>query len=195
MIDRTLWQRLLLIGSILFVAGGCARVDRLPPEPVAPVETPEEARTAPDQAQPAPDELLLEQATAHFEAGRLQQAANLNRQLLEMEGVPSTRRERALWSQAMIHLLPESPLHDPSRARTNLTRLGNEHGESVRGQQARWLLGLLDEMDQLRGQMAEQTELLEQLTETVEQLRRIDLNRRPSSGGGPGRPESSRPPQ
>ncbi len=196
MINRILWPRILLAGTFLLVAGGCTRVDRLPPEPVAPMEAEEEMLVPPHVAQPAPDELLLDQATTHFEAGRLQQAANLNRQLLEMEGVPSTRRERALWSLAMIHLLPESPLHDPTRARADLTRLGNEHGESVRGQQARWLLGLLDDLDQVRGQVAEQTELLEQLTETVEQLRRIDLNRRPSSGGGPpGRPESSRPPQ
>jgi len=188
-------RRILLLGSaLLLIAPGCTRVDRMPPEPVvptAPATEPESLREA------APDPLdahLLEQATAHFEAGRLQQAANLNRQLLEMTGVPAVRRERALWSLAMIHLLPESPLHDPGRARTDLARLGEDHGESIRGAQARWLLTLLEELDQVRGQAAEQAELLEQLTATVEQLRRIDLNRRPSSGPG-GRLESPRRPE
>ncbi|TVR66639.1 MAG: hypothetical protein EA422_01555 [Gemmatimonadales bacterium] len=179
------FRRVFAVGfGLLVMTSGCTRVDRLPPEPVAPSSPAVEQESAHEAARPPLDAQLLEQATAHFEAGRLQQAANLNRRLLEMDDVSAVRRERALWSLAMIHLLPESPLHDPTRARTDLAQLSEDHGESIRGAQARWLLTLLDDLDEVRGQVAEQTELLEQLTVTVEQLRRIDLNRRPSSGGG-----------
>ena len=182
-------KRILLAASLVLVMGGCTRVDRLPVGEVEPREAPGEIRAPAEEAPAAPAEALLDLATIHLEAGRLDEAAGLKRRALAMEGVPAARRQQALWSLAMIHLLPESPLHDVDQARSDLTRLEAEHGDSVPGQQARWLLGLLNELDRTRTDLAEQAEVVEQLRETVEQLRRIDLNRRPS-GGGPVRPDS-----
>lgn len=61
-----------------------------------------------------------------------------------------------------------------------LDRLADTHGETVGGAQARWVRSLLTELESIRSQVEAQERLLQQLTETVEQLKRIDLNRRPA---------------
>lgn len=134
----------------------------------------------------SPNPLVLEEAEIHFAEGRYRTAAALfERYLTEDRHVGGVEGEddRALWGLAMLHLLPESPLHDREEAMAMLDRLVTEHGESRWGIQARWTRDVLQELDDVRGQAARQEALLRQLTETVEQLRQIDLNRRPTGSG------------
>jgi hypothetical protein len=49
--------------------------------------------------------------------------------------------------------------------------------------QAAWLQGVLREGDRSRSTLEEQGQTIRELNELVEQLKRIDLNRRPPGGG------------
>lgn len=140
-----------------------------------------------------PATLLLEQADQLLYDGHFQEAERTFVRYLEsQESGPIAKEDHALWGLALLHLLPESPLQDRERARTFLERLATRHPDTVRGAQARWVGGILDELEQVRAQVGQQEALLDQLTETVEQLRRIDLNRRP---GGTRSDSISRPPR
>lgn len=177
------------IPTMLFVLmAGCSLwASEAEPDP-APVEEPRPAvEPQPEESGPETTPLtLLEQAELHFEGGRFQEAESLFVRYLESHQARTDgQRDRALWGLAMVNLLPESPMQDRARAMVALDRLAEAHGETVRGAQARWVRSLLAELEDIRTQVDEQERLLSQLTETVEQLRRIDLNRRPSTPSRP----------
>ncbi len=183
---------------VLLLATGCARLGFGTAEAPAPHAEPEATEIGEverdDRHVEAPNAGLLDEAEEHFRAGRYHQAEFLFSRYLdgaESDGPPPAREE-ALWGLAMLHLLPDSPVVDRERAMASLEQLRDEHGESIRGAQARWVLGILDELQTVRTQMDQQSELLRQLTETVEQLRRIDLNRRPTGGRGDTIPSPTR---
>ena len=192
----------LLLALFFFVAG-CAHLGIGSSEEPAPETEPTQpaVEAGPERIGPLGPEVeeldrsLLEEAEAHFRAGRYYQAEFLFQRYLTLadgievdngsifgpdNDVPAT--QEALWGLAMLHLLPDSPLEDRERGMVSLERLSEEYGDTVRGAQARWVLEILDELHMVQAQMDEQAELLRQLTETVEQLRRIDLLRRPTGG-------------
>lgn len=188
---------LLLAGVVL---AGCAHFG-LESEPPAPdstpaevsVEEPEEELPEEETIESPPEALLLDEAWRHFDLGQLQQAGILFQDYLRhpASALPGGEVDAALWGLAMVFLLPESPIQDRERGTDALERLTEEFGTSVPGAQARWLLGLLAELEQVRTQVAQQEDLLRQLNETVEQLKRIDLNRRPAGSSPSGtRPDS-----
>jgi hypothetical protein len=190
--EPRMWSLRLLIAAIptfLFISlAGCSLwaseevADPAPVEESRPVEEPQPEEPEPESAPLT----LLEQAELHFEEGRYEWAESLFVRYLEShEARTDGQRDRALWGLAMVNLLPDSPMQDRERAMVALDRLAEAHGETVRGAQARWVRSLLAELEQIRAQVDEQERLLIQLTETVEQLRRIDLNRRPSTPSRP----------
>lgn len=178
----------VFILSAGLLAGGpaaCVGLFASDPEPVTP-EAPEPPRaTAESELDPAPGPAaqptsLLERAEERFEAGDYREAESLFVRYLESGSMnPDGQTDRALWGLAMVNLLPESPIRDRDRAMVALDRLVLAHGGTVRGAQARWVRSLLQELEEIRTHVDQQEQLLRQLTETVEQLRRIDLNRRP----------------
>lgn len=85
----------------------------------------------------------------------------------------------AHWGRALVHLLSDGPLGDRERAGASLTTLEEEFPDTRHGMQALWVLTLLRELEQVRNVVADQEAILRQLTETVEMLKAIDLNRRP----------------
>ena len=200
-------SRLLVLAVTLMVLAGCARLGIGSTEAPAP-ETEPQASVADEIEEPeardeAVDQTALDEALEHFRAGRYYQAEFLFSRYLEHaedtgralhidEPAGARARAEALWGLAMLHLLPESPVVDRERATGALEELRDAHGESIRGAQARWILGMLDELQTMRTQMNQQAELLRQLNETVEQLRRIDLNRRPTGGRGDTVPSPTR---
>lgn len=173
---------LFLPGLVLLAAcSGRATGGTEPVEPVPPA-TQAQPTLRPDSAGPSGSEprSLLEEAEARFEAGDYRAAESLFVQYLESRQPDRDgQTDRALWGLAMVNLLPESPIRDRERALVALDRLVEAHGGTVRGAQARWVRSLLQELEQIQTQVDAQERLLLQLTETVEQLRRIDLNRRP----------------
>ncbi|MEX2530636.1 MAG: hypothetical protein WD960_07675 [Gemmatimonadota bacterium] len=184
----------LMVLFAIFTAlllGGCARVmDRgaqdspTPPdvEEADPVEQREEA-LEPEAAVRATS-AMVDEAVLHFAEGRYQTAVSLLTRYLEgANGVQGDEENaRAIWGLAMLHLTPDSPTHDPTLGKDFLHRLEEEFPGTTWSTQARWAQGLVGELERVRVEAAEQEILLRQLTETVEQLRRIDLNRRPTGG-------------
>jgi hypothetical protein len=94
--------------------------------------------------------------------------------------IPAELRARALWHLGLLHLLGEGPDRDEEQALSLLTRLSEEYPATPEGIQARWLRTLLQDLEGARRRGAEQEQRIRELNETVEQLRRIDLNRRPA---------------
>lgn len=198
-------SRILVLAVAFLVLAGCARLGigstDTPAPDAEPQQTTSDAIEEPEALDEALEPSALDEARAHFRAGRYHQAEFLfTRYLEQAEGTrgasssdePVPDREEALWGLAMLHLLPQSPVVDRERAMAALEELRDTHGESIRGAQARWVLGILDELQTMRAQMDQQAELLRQLNETVEQLRRIDLNRRPTGGRGDTIPSPTR---
>lgn len=193
MIHRSGHQSFLLAIALLlaFSVASCARGSEVEPPspPPSTEELDDDARIedGPETEEDSdPDALVLDEAEIHFAEGRYRTAATLFERYLEEGRRPGNgegHADRALWGLAMLHLLPESPLHDRDEAMGVLDRLVEDHRESMWGMQARWVRGLMEELDEVRGQVVQQEDLLRQLTETVEQLRRIDLNRRPTGSG------------
>jgi two-component system sensor histidine kinase GlrK len=100
------------------------------------------------------------------------------------EGTPDATGE-AVWGMALLHLSPESPYFDPERAGTLLDYLTQRFPHDGLGIQAAWVKGMLGDLADVRTMVAEQEAALQRLTETVEQLRAIDLNRAPSGAAPP----------
>lgn len=170
--------------SCIFFISACSLGRSSEPEPtVLPPSDEVPEWTEPEEEDSGADESseMLTRAETHFEAGRYRQAGSLFTRFLENGASPNHHEtDRALWGLAMVHLLPESPVQDQERAMAVLDRLADTHGETVGGAQARWVRSLLTELESIRSQVEAQERLLQQLTETVEQLKRIDLNRRPA---------------
>jgi hypothetical protein len=101
------------------------------------------------------------------------------------EGTPDIAGE-ATWGMALLHLAPESPYFDPEWAGTLLDYLTQRYPDDGLGIQAAWVQGLLGDLSDVRTMVAEQEAALQRLTETVDQLKDIDLNRAPTPPSRPG---------
>jgi two-component system, NtrC family, sensor histidine kinase GlrK len=100
-------------------------------------------------------------------------------------GASPTAREQALWGMVMVHLHPESPHRDYERARTALLELEAEFEGEPAAWQAALVRGLIEELAEVRSVAEEQEQVLRRLMDTVEALKRIDLNRRPAREARP----------
>jgi hypothetical protein len=107
------------------------------------------------------------------------------------EGTPDATGE-AVWGMALVHLFPESPYFDPAWAGTLLDYLAQRFPNDGLGIQATWVRGMLGDLAEVRTMVAEQEAALQRLTETVDQLKDIDLNRAPT-GAPPQRPGTVAP--
>jgi hypothetical protein len=124
---------------------------------------------------------LLEAGETHLREGRYTEAERSLIRFLESDGTSDpVATERALWSLALVHLVPESPLRNRENALVALRQIEEAEDDAIAQLKVRWIRSILEEVDTLRRQAAEQQALLTQLIETVEQLKRIDLNRRPT---------------
>lgn len=131
---------------------------------------------------PPATEALLEQGQALLLAGRFEEAVSALETYLVFGEEPEHRREAA-WALALVHLLPQSPLRQPARALSLLAEIEEGHPGTLEALQATWLQAVLREGDRDRSTLQEQEQTIRELNELVEQLKRIDLNRRPPGGG------------
>jgi hypothetical protein len=135
---------------------------------------------------------ILAQADQLLRQGDYEPAIAAYLQVLDLERVddpafPRELRARALWGAAVTHLVSLTPNGDTSASMTLLETLVTSYDGTVEAAQARWVVALLDQMRRLRAQSADKDEDIRRLNETIEQLKRIDLSRRPS-GGVPDQP-------
>lgn len=188
---------LVALVPMLAIMGGCGSAlgSSADPEPVepAPVEpAPEPVEVVEDPAPSADEELMLllvegEEALGRGDVGTAIESFQGYLALGERD----ERAARALWGLSMALVQPaDSTLHDPERAYRLLAMLAEEHPTTFEGRQARWLHDTLLDLERSRAVAGEQAALIARLTEMVEQLRQIDLNRRPTGG----RPDSLRRP-
>lgn len=177
---------------ILLLGSGCAW-NRAEPEPLPP---PPPASTPAPREEPLPStsprdrtEEILAEGSAFLAMGDLAASRARFQYVLDRweaedtveDEVPPDFRAQALWHLGLIHLLPDGPDRDEEQALSILTRLAEEYPATPEGVQARWIRALLQDLEGARRRGAEQEQRIRELNETVEQLRRIDLNRRPAA--------------
>lgn len=118
----------------------------------------------------------LERADILYAEGEYAPAAEAYHQHLSRH--PEGRSmDRVLLRLATIHLLPESPLHDTEAGVFYLDRLIAERPESSLAEPARLLRDLQTRIEVLEEQDEEQRERLADLSQRLEALKRIDLER------------------
>ena len=142
--------------------------------------------TPPGSAEAAPPpraEVLLEQGEALLIAGRHAEAIPALEAYLVVGEVPEHRLS-ASWALALAHLHPENPRRDPARARFFLGQIREEHPGTLQAVHATLLEGMVRDLSRTRATVEEQQRVIAELNQTVEQLKQIDLNRRPGGGGG-----------
>ncbi len=86
----------------------------------------------------------------------------------------------AVWAMALLHLFPSSPFQDLEWAATLLDYLRVRFPNDGLGIQAAWVQALLGDLDAVQVMIDQQEQALQRLTETVDQLKSIDLNRAPA---------------
>ncbi len=157
----------LLAGTLT----GCKSFSRPQPQgpPAGPVPAPQ---VLDPELRPG---ALLDQADSFYEASDYQAAAQAYSLVLERGAGGDT--DRVLFRLAMIHLLPGSPVADPDAARDYLGRLLEGYPDSPFAEPARLVLDLQDRVDTLDARSTEQAHKIDQLTEQLEALKRIDLER------------------
>ncbi len=172
---------LLLGGCGLRGGGGHAEVAALPAADLT--ESERTPRVEVEEPPSPPAEALLEQGRALLVAGRYAEAVPALETYLVFGDHPRHRVEAA-WTLAMVYLLPESPVRSQTQALPLLEQIIEAHPGTVEALQAAWLRGLLQDQGRQRTTIQEQERNIRELNELVEQLKRIDLNRRPPGGGG-----------
>jgi tetratricopeptide (TPR) repeat protein len=177
----------LLLLPALSMCGG-------PPAALEPAPQPVESAVSDVPAVVEPDttfagelrkaDSILAQADELLRQGDYEPAIAAYLQVLELKRAddPAFRelRARALWGAALTHLVSLTPNGDTSASMTLLETLVTSYDGTVEAAQARWAVALLDQMRRLRAQSADKDEDIRRLNETIEQLKRIDLSRRPS---------------
>ena len=122
---------LLLISGLVF-AVACKKTSRLPPAPVL------------------AESFRL--AETHFREGEFEKAAqSYEAYLRDYPAAPN--RERAIFHLALIHILADSSVHDPRKARELLESLAETTPHSLYGSQAGLILGLRKKSEDLQSQV------------------------------------------
>lgn len=119
---------------------------------------------------------VLGRADTLYAAGDYAPAADLYREQL-LRQPDGSGGDRVLFRLAVIYLSPESPVYDALTGQTYLDRLIEDHPESSLAEPARLLLELQGRIDALEQQDQVQRRRLADLSERLEALKRIDLER------------------
>jgi hypothetical protein len=127
------------------------------------------------------DELLAQEEYADA-AAKYEQVS-----VMHLSDDPEAMHElqiEGLWGVAIANLLiTPNRLANSNASRTALQTVIASYEGTRDAITARWVLGTIDEMDRLRVQGARDAEDIRRLTEMLDQLKRIDLPRRPGGSG------------
>lgn len=184
----------------VMISWGCHRKSSIPtlqpppapaPAPVAPAEsapaavTPPQEETeiaTPDPA-PEPKEIpkpgYLELGEINFKTGNYRQAARAFEDFLDNNS-KSKDRDRAWFYLGLSRTLASDSSRDPRKAENSFRQLIAESPGSIYKNQAVFILGLLAQVDKLRSDIKERDERIKKLSEELQVLKEIDLQRRPS---------------
>ena len=176
----------LLLVPAFAMCGGSPEVTPPAAPPAAPIEVvraPEPDTTLAGEVEKA--QWFLGEADGYLRESALEQAAAGFQRVLDLPraGDPAFPRElraRALWGTALTGLLSLEPGGDTAPTLTILETLILSSDGTVEAAQARLAVAMIKEIDKLRALTVQKDEDIRRLNETMEQLKRIDLSRRPS---------------
>jgi two-component system sensor histidine kinase GlrK len=184
--ERVASRATLAVLPFLFLQG-CALIGAGNPEPATaePVAAVETAPPAIAQPEPPPAwSVRLDRARALLAERSFAEAAIELEAALRL-GAEGEALVEAHWGLAMIHLHPASSIRDEAKALGHLDIVEHEAPNGLVQAQAAWAREMVAQSAGLRAQIQERDELLRQLNEALEALRRIDLDRRPSGAAPP----------
>jgi TolA-binding protein len=115
----------------------------------------------------------------NFQEGKYRQAA------LSFEEFLSSNRESKDRAQALFHLgmsraLANDSSRDLRRAEDAFKRLVSEFPDSPYAKQAEFILGLQAQIEKLKSDAKERDDRIKRLSEELQKLKEIDMQRRPS---------------
>ena len=117
-------------------------------------------------------------AEVHFQAGDYGRAAEFYQLYLEGD-LGAADRARALFHLGLVYALPASPLQDLERAKTLLQQIGTFFPESPEAAQAEFIVELLTRQELLQSDLSRSRSRIEQLSEALERIKEIDMQRQP----------------
>jgi hypothetical protein len=185
----------LLLVPALSVCGGGPPAATQPPAP-PPSDAAELTVAVDPQAallanQVSKGRAILTEADAMLAQGEIEPAIPMYEQIfgLDLAGDVYAKRElqlRALLgvAQANLQANPSRPVHITA-AKTALQTVIASYDGSLEATYARWILTTLEEVERLRALGRDKDATIRQLNETVDQLRKIDSNRRPNGSPSP----------
>jgi tetratricopeptide (TPR) repeat protein len=154
----------------------------------APVPPPLPAASKPEPVpSPLPTEIpslpeppsFFDVGEKYFDAGDYANAAQAYQTYLR-SSASSPDQDRALFRLALTRALPGSPVRDLPQAMSLLRQLVTRFPQSSLRPQAESLLGLQGEIDKLQTDVGKKDDRIRELTQELERLKQIDMQRRPT---------------
>ncbi len=181
---------------LLLMLTGChkkrAVVVPLPPPPVAAEDTAPPAVTprvptppTPAPLEPAPLPKTIT-ALSNFEVGEMNfQAGNYRLAARSFEAYlnanpKSKNRDQALFHLGLSRMLANDSSRDMHQAEAAFKRLINEFPTSPHKSEAEFILGLQAQIERLKSDVKERDDKIKRLSEELQKLKEIDLQRKPS---------------
>jgi tetratricopeptide (TPR) repeat protein len=181
--------------ALLLLLCGCHKksspvVPALPTTPAGPAELPPEAVTPPPPPKPAALESAplpktiaapnyLELGETNFQLGRYRQAIRAYEAFLSANQ-KSAKREQAWFYLGLSRVLTNDASRDLRKSESAFRRLIAEFPASPFRSQAEFILGLHDQIEKLRSDVKDRDEKIKKLSEELQTLKNIDMQRRPS---------------
>ena len=151
----------------------CGKKPAAPPPP----PTPSSVSSGPPSASAASRYFV--DGEKYFESGDYEKAAQAYASYLSDSQSP-LNKDRALFRLALTRALPGSPIRDLPLAMNYLRQIVARYPESPLRPQAELLLGLQVEIDKLQVDSGKKDERIRELSQELERLKRIDMQRRPA---------------
>jgi TolA-binding protein len=152
------------------------------PSAVTP-RVPRPATPAPLESAPLPKTITapsnLEVAEMNFKVGNYRQAAHSFEAFLSANP-KSDSRDQALFHLGLSRALANDSSRDLRQAEAAFKRLIAEFPNSPYSSQAEFILGLQAQLEKLRSDVKERDDKIKRLSEELQKLKEIDLQRRPS---------------
>jgi hypothetical protein len=126
-----------------------------------------------------PMPIVLELADRNFRAGDYKRAAQDYENFLVV--MPNSKDcDQALFHLGLSHILASDPDRDLRKADAAFRRLIAEFPQSSYRKQAEFIIGMQGQIEKLRSDVKERDEKIKRLTDELQKLKQIDMQRRPS---------------
>ena len=180
----------LILASVLLLCAACHKKPRpvmpAPPDPAAepppiaaappPVPAPSAPPVLPSAPPPPLPAPFLDEAERDFESGRYGEAARAYQKHL-VTASSDSGKDRALFRLAISSVLSDPGPEADGRALTHLKQLVTRYPSSSYVAEARLILGLMQEVLQLKADAKEREERAKRLAGELERLKKIDMQR------------------